>query len=105
MQSAAQIHPIPGLHRVLGSSLSLDEALELREIGKLQIARASHVEPDRGGFWGADMGPVDGPFESRTEALQPERGLLAAKTGFDDTNHLKQKLPFDFRLPIPARPV
>ena len=26
------------------------EALDLREIGKLQITRASHVEPDRDGF-------------------------------------------------------
>ena len=37
------------------------EELDLREIGKLQITRASHVEPDRDGFWWADMGPVDGP--------------------------------------------
>ena len=57
-----------------------DEALDLREIGKLQITRASHVEPDRDGFWWADMGPVDGPvlgpFRSRTEALGAERGWL-----------------------------
>ena len=57
-----------------------DEALDLREIGKLQITRASHVEPDRDGFWWADMGPVDGPvlgpFKNRTEALQAERGWL-----------------------------
>ena len=57
-----------------------DEALDLREIGKLQINRASHVEPDRDGFWWADMGPVDGPvlgpFRSRTEALGAERGWL-----------------------------
>ena len=38
-----------------------DEALDLREIGKLQITRASHVEPDGDGFWWADMGPVGGP--------------------------------------------
>ena len=62
-----------------------DEALDLREIGKLQITRASHVEPDRDGFWWADMGPVDGPvlgpFRSRMEALgAEERGrLLAAR--------------------------
>ena len=59
-----------------------DETLDLREIGKLQITRASHVEPDRDGFWWADMGPVDGPvlgpFKNRTEALQAERGWLAA---------------------------
>ena len=60
-----------------------DETLDLREIGKLQITRASHVEPDRDGFWWADMGPVDGPvlgpFTSRTEALQAERGWLVEK--------------------------
>ena len=28
-----------------------DEALDLREIGKLQITRASHVEPDAEGYW------------------------------------------------------
>ena len=38
-----------------------DEALDLREIGKFQITRASHVEPDRDGFWWADMGPSGGP--------------------------------------------
>jgi hypothetical protein len=59
-----------------------DEELDLREIGKLQITRASHVEPDRDGFWWADMGPVDGPvlgpFRSRTEALEAERRWLIA---------------------------
>jgi len=57
-----------------------DEALDLRELGKLQIARASHVEPDRDGFWWADMGPVNGPvlgpFKNRTEALATEREWL-----------------------------
>jgi hypothetical protein len=60
-----------------------DEALDLREIGKLQITRASHVEPDAEGYWWADMGPVDGavlgPFRSRTEALGAERGWLDAR--------------------------
>ena len=60
-----------------------DEALDLRELGKLQITRASHVEPDAAGYWWADMGPVDGPvlgpFRSRTEALGAEMGLLRAK--------------------------
>jgi len=62
-----------------------DEALDLREIGKLQITRASHVEPDRDGFWWADMGPsggpVLGPFRSRTEALAAERGWLIRRQG------------------------
>ncbi len=60
-----------------------DEALDLREIGKLQITRASHVEPDAEGYWWADMGPVDGPvlgpFMSRTEALGAERGWLLSR--------------------------
>ena len=57
-----------------------DEALDLREIGKLQITRASHVEPDAEGYWWADMGlvegPVLGPFMSRSEALGAEREWL-----------------------------
>jgi hypothetical protein len=61
-----------------------DEALDLREIGKLQITRASHVEPDSGGDWRADMGPsggpVLGPFRSRTEALGAEREWLSSAT-------------------------
>ena len=60
-----------------------DETLDLREIGKLQITRASHVEPDAEGYWWADMGPVLGPdlgpFRSRTEALGAEREWLAAR--------------------------
>ena len=67
-----------------------DEALDLREIGRLQITRASHVEPDAEGFWFADMrpveGPVLGPFRSRSEALWAERrwlcmGLTCARQG------------------------
>jgi hypothetical protein len=60
-----------------------DEALDLRELGKLQITRASHVEPDAEGNWWADMGPVDGPvlgpFRSRSEALGAEREWLAGR--------------------------
>jgi hypothetical protein len=60
------------------------EELNLRELGKLQITRASHVEPDAEGYWWADMGPVDGPvmgpFRSRSEALQAERGWLATSS-------------------------
>jgi hypothetical protein len=56
------------------------EELDLREIGKLQITRASHVEPDAAGSWWADMGPsggpVLGPFVSRSEALGAEREWL-----------------------------
>ena len=57
-----------------------DEELDLRKLGKLQITRASHVEPDAEGYWWADMGPVEGPvlgpFRSRSEALGAERGWL-----------------------------
>jgi hypothetical protein len=59
-----------------------DEALDLRALGKLQITRASHVEPDTDGYWWADMGPsggaVLGPFRSRSEALRVEREWLAS---------------------------
>ena len=56
------------------------EELDLREIGKLQITRASHVEPDAEGYRWADMGPSDGPvlgpYGSRSAALQAEREWL-----------------------------
>ena len=59
------------------------EELDLRELGKLQITRASHVEPDAEGYWWADMGPsggpVLGPYGSRTEALGAEREWLVAR--------------------------
>jgi hypothetical protein len=57
-----------------------DEALDLREIGRLSITRASHVEPDAEGNWWADMGPVDGPvlgpYGTRSEALVAEMEWL-----------------------------
>jgi hypothetical protein len=57
------------------------EELDLRALGKLQITRASHVEPDAEGYWWADMRPVDGPvlgpYGSRSEALGAERKWLA----------------------------
>ena len=61
-----------------------DEALDLREIGKLQITRASHVEPDAEGYWWADMGPTAGPllgpYASRGEALGAERAWLTKRS-------------------------
>ena len=39
-----------------------DETLDLRALGKLQITRASHVEPDSDGNWLDDMGPVINPW-------------------------------------------
>ena len=58
-----------------------DEALDLRKIGKLQITRVSHGEPDAEGYWWADMGPVDGPVlgrRSSTPARRPGRRPRAA---------------------------
>lgn len=57
-----------------------DETLDLRELGRLTITRASHVEPDSDGNGWADIGPVGGPvlgpFGSRSEALAAESGWL-----------------------------
>ena len=56
------------------------EELELNRLGKLSIARGSHVEPTADGQWTADMSPVDGPvlgpFASRSEALAEEQQWL-----------------------------
>ena len=38
-----------------------DEGLDLAGFGPLVIKRASHVEPDSGGCWHADLSPVGGP--------------------------------------------
>ncbi len=74
-----------------------DEALDLREIGKLQITRASHVEPDAEGYWWADMGPVDGPvlgpYGSRTEALGAEREWLLTAGKTRSAFGVAEKLP------------
>lgn len=53
-----------------------DETLDLRSLGAPSIQRASHVEPDKDGLWNADLspigGPMLGPFEKRSEAIQAE---------------------------------
>ena len=57
-----------------------DEQIDLGEIGRVVIARASHVEPDSAGRWWADMSPVAGPalgpFGRRGQALAAERVWL-----------------------------
>ena len=57
------------------------EDIDFREFGKPLITRASHVEPDGQGRWIADLtpvaGPVLGPFDLRSEALEAEQAWLA----------------------------
>jgi hypothetical protein len=57
-----------------------DETLDLTLLGKLEIRRGSHVEPDEAGRWWADLCPVSGPklgpFDRRSEALTAERDWL-----------------------------
>jgi hypothetical protein len=52
------------------------EEIALEALGPMVISRASHVEPDDHGGWMADLspvgGPVLGPFEKRSEALEAE---------------------------------
>ncbi len=58
------------------------EAIALDALGSPRITRASHVEPDDQGRWLADMapvgGPVLGPFERRSDALDAEVTWLDA---------------------------
>jgi len=54
-----------------------DESLDRRALGKLQITRASHVEPDSDGNWWADIGPVDG----RVGALRDAGGGASGGEG------------------------
>lgn len=56
------------------------ELLDLAALGRLSIARASHVEPDATGQWSAQIleGPVLGPFPTRSAALAAEVAWLTA---------------------------
>lgn len=58
------------------------EEIDLHALGRLAIARASHVEPTPDGRWTADLrpvgGPVLGPRGHRSEALEAERAWLEA---------------------------
>jgi len=56
------------------------EEIDLDALGPPRITRTSHVEPDVQGRWLADMapvgGPILGPFERRSEALNAEMSWL-----------------------------
>ena len=56
------------------------EEIDLATLGSLAITRASNVEPDQHGRWWADLspigGPVEGPFDLRSEALAAEHVWL-----------------------------
>ena len=58
-----------------------DEAINLSALGRVQIKRGSHVEPDEDGRWSADLavsgGPCLGPFARRSDALAAERLWLS----------------------------
>ncbi len=56
------------------------EAIDLAQLGRMTVERASHVEPDAYGQWRADLGPVGGPvlgpFPRRSAALAAEVAWL-----------------------------
>ena len=56
------------------------EEIDLHALGRLAIARGSHVEPGNDGRWYADLSPVEGPclgpFNRRTAALVAEVNWL-----------------------------
>ena len=57
------------------------EAIDLSALGRVQITRGSHVEPDADGRWIADLavihGPRLGPFDLRSDALKAEAVWLS----------------------------
>jgi hypothetical protein len=59
------------------------EEVDLAALGRPEVSRASHVEPDGRGGWTADLGPVGGPvlgpFALRSEALAAELAWLEAR--------------------------
>lgn len=56
------------------------EEINLASLGKLDIKRASHVEPESDNTWTVDLSPVGGPtfkgYRSRAEALAAEATWL-----------------------------
>ena len=86
-----------------------DEALSVRSLGTVHIRRASHVEPDDGGNWWADLepsgGPILGPFPLRSAALDAEHDWLTRHV-LDPTDALPTEGPntqYD-ELPRPDTP-
>jgi hypothetical protein len=73
------IEPNGGVRCVYGEEIALDR------LGPMSIRRASHVEPDPQGCWLADLspvgGPVLGPFNRRSEALEAEVAWLETNWG------------------------
>lgn len=57
-----------------------DDRLNLADIGRFRVARASWVEPDPNGRWWVDLdnsrGPILGPYSTRAEALRAEVAWL-----------------------------
>ncbi|TWU33820.1 hypothetical protein [Novipirellula artificiosorum] len=57
-----------------------DEAIDLSQLGAVDIRRGSHVEPNAAGQWTADLSPVEGPvlgpFPTRRLALEAEIAWL-----------------------------
>ena len=57
------------------------EEINLRDLGRLAVVRASRVEPDELGQWLVDLSPVGGPalgpFPLRSAALAAEGRWLA----------------------------
>jgi hypothetical protein len=56
------------------------EDIDFGVLGRPMITRASHVEPNEQGHWMADLtsvsGPVLGPFQKRSQALEAEHAWL-----------------------------
>ena len=76
------------------------EPLDLRTLGRLDIQRASHVEPAADGHWTADLrpvgGPVLGPFAQRNEARSAELAWL-------EREWIPRPVPSDRCSPEPLR--
>lgn len=70
------------------------EEIDLNTLGSLSIRRASHVEPDAGGQWWADLAPVSGPclgpFVQRSQALDAERAWLETHWLTSETSTRKE---------------